>query len=55
MKISEVRLLALLVLGRFKKYWSNPRVKQVALEIRDAIDDLFAADYEAEENRLKKV
>jgi len=46
MKLSEMRLLRNLVLGRMKKYWSNPKVKMIALEMRDAIDAMFAEDEE---------
>lgn len=46
MKIAEISFLAKLVLGYFRKYWLNPKVRKIAFEIRTAIDDLIEDEKE---------
>lgn len=47
MTVQEIGAIAKIVLGRFKKYWTNPKVKKIAVEIRDGINELILADEEA--------
>ena len=46
MKLSQIRLIRMILIDTLKVHWKNPKVKQVAIEIRDAIDQMFADDEE---------
>ena len=50
MKITQIRMLVVMILAFFESYWNKPQIRRIAVEVKEAIETLFdESDFEESE------